>query len=246
MRAVIVTHLYGRLADIEQIAALARKAGQKVIEDCAQAHGARRHGRKAGSFGDIAAFSFYPTKNLGALGDGGAVLTSDDGLAARVRQLRQYGWTSKYVAGVSGGRNSRLDEMQAAILRDRLPMLDSDNARRRAIAATYCAAAAGSPGLPPDVEGEDYVGHLFVVRSKARSVLAKALEINGIETAVHYPVPDYRQDAMSAILGAVPALVETDRACADVLSIPCFPELTEREVALAAKALSLGLAGGPP
>ena len=167
--AVIVTHLYGQMAEIEELLAIAGRKNIPVIEDCAQAHGAERAGRKAGSRGKLGCFSFYPTKNLGAAGDGGAVVTADAALAAKVRALRQYGWTAKYRSTVAGAQNSRLDEMQAAVLRTKLPHLDGWNARRREIARLYHRALAGSgvslPGIDSETCSTDYVAHLYVIRS---------------------------------------------------------------------------------
>src|SRR3989338_4412087 len=161
--AVIVTHLYGLLADATEIVRLAHARKIPVIEDCAQAHGAMLRGQKAGSFGDIGCFSFYPTKNLGALGDGGAIVTGRADLAERVRQLRQYGWSSKYHADLVGGRNSRLDEMQAAVLRVMLPMLDRWNGRRREIAARYTKKIAHPAIVAPPIYAEEYVSHLYLI-----------------------------------------------------------------------------------
>jgi len=169
-RAIIVTHLYGRMANMQPLRALADRAGIPLVEDCAQAHGARQQGRRAGAWGDAATFSFYPTKNLGALGDAGMVICADAGLAQRVRRLRQYGWERKYVAVEGPARNSRLDEMQAAVLRNKLPLLDGWNSQRCRIASRY--AAVVHPALRhPDVEGDDYVAHLYVVRTQARDSL---------------------------------------------------------------------------
>lgn len=226
--AIIVTHLYGQLADIEEIVRVASAAGIPVLEDCAQSHGARRNGKQAGSFGSIACFSFYPTKNLGALGDGGAVVTNDSELAAKIKQLRQYGWSQKYQVAIPGGRNSRLDEMQAAILRMKLPHLDSWNAQRRSIAKRYNDAFSGLDMQLPSSVGEDYVGHLYVVRVENRSAFAAALKEQLISTDIHYPIADHNQPAY-----AVPqttSLVETERACETVISLPCFPGLTDEEV----------------
>jgi dTDP-4-amino-4,6-dideoxygalactose transaminase len=191
--------------------------GVPVIEDCAQAHGAILEGRKAGAWGTAGCFSFYPTKNLGALGDGGAVVSNDADFDKRLRALRQYGWTSKYTATLRGGRNSRLDEMQAAILRAKLPLLDDWNARRREIATLYGLADRG--GL------EDVI-HLYVIRSTDRDRVRKALRDCGVGAEVHYPIPDYMQEAV----GIAAALPETERACAEVLTLPCFPEMTNSEV----------------
>ncbi|WP_354444579.1 DegT/DnrJ/EryC1/StrS family aminotransferase [Ottowia thiooxydans] len=227
--AVVVTHLYGRLADMTLIAPMCREAGVALIEDCAQAHGARHAGRLAGAWGDVSCFSFYPTKNLGALGDGGALATRDAALAERLRALRQYGWGAKYEVAHEGGRNSRLDELQAAVLAAKLPLLDASNARRRAIAARYGAAFAHLPLQAPLADGEDYVAHLYVVRSARRDALRAHLASRGIASDVHYPVPDHRQP----VLGSTQADVQlplTELACAQVLTLPCFLGMTDEQV----------------
>lgn len=224
--AVIVTHLYGQLADIIEIVRIANEAGIPVLEDCAQSHGARRLGQQAGSFGNIACFSFYPTKNLGALGDGGAVVTNNSVLAANVRQLRQYGWSTKYTVAVPGGRNSRLDEIQAAILRVKLPHLDSWNSQRRSIAARYNAAFSNFPMQTPHSTGEDYVGHLYVVRVDERQKFATFLKEHEITTDIHYPISDHQQPAYRAAA----SLPITEKACDQVISLPCFPGLSDEEV----------------
>jgi dTDP-4-amino-4,6-dideoxygalactose transaminase len=199
-----------------------------LLEDCAQAHGASLGGRKAGSWGALACFSFYPTKNLGALGDGGAITTADAALAGRVRSLRQYGWSGKY-RSAEYGRNSRLDEMQAAILRVKLPHLDGWNARRREIAAAYDAALG-----VPSAAGEDYVAHLYVMRSAARDEVREALKNRGIGTDIHYPVPDHLQEAAPRSGIQLPA---TEQAAREVLTLPCYPELNAGEIAAVAAAL---------
>jgi dTDP-4-amino-4,6-dideoxygalactose transaminase len=227
-RAVVVTHLYGRLAAMDGIRRLTRKQDVALIEDCAQAHGARRDGACAGSLGDIGCFSFYPTKNLGALGDAGAVTTSDAGLAQRMRSLRQYGWERKYRVELDGGRNSRLDELQAAMLRVRLSQLDGENAARRKIVKTYAERIAHPSIRGPSPPGDDCVAHLAVVRTARRDSLCRHLKSAGVGTDVHYPIPDYRQPVMrdpSAVL-----LPVTERACAEVLSLPCFAAMTTDEV----------------
>jgi dTDP-3-amino-2,3,6-trideoxy-4-keto-D-glucose/dTDP-3-amino-3,4,6-trideoxy-alpha-D-glucose/dTDP-2,6-dideoxy-D-kanosamine transaminase len=225
----VVTHLYGRLAPIEEIVQLCHDRGVAVIEDCAQAVGAERGGRRAGSFADAAAFSFYPTKNLGALGDGGAVVTSDDELAASLLRLRQYGWTSKYDIGVDGGRNSRLDEMQAAVLRSRLPHVQEGNERRRHIIRQYADAASGTCLAILPVAGEDHVGHLAVGLTSRRDHVVEALGAAGVRTDVHYPIPDHRQQAFALELSHV-SLPVTEATARRLVSLPCFPELTDTEV----------------
>jgi dTDP-3-amino-2,3,6-trideoxy-4-keto-D-glucose/dTDP-3-amino-3,4,6-trideoxy-alpha-D-glucose/dTDP-2,6-dideoxy-D-kanosamine transaminase len=227
-RAVILTHLYGRIADVEAVARWCKEVGIPLIEDCAQAHGARLGDRRAGSFGAMACFSFYPTKNLGALGDGGAVVTSDASVAARLRALRQYGWQGKYDVRVVGGSNSRLDEIQAAVLRVRLRTLDERNARRVQIARRYTAGVTHSLISVPPVEDGAYVAHLYVIRTRARESLRQHLADRGIATDVHYPIPDHRQAAYAAAVAS--RLPLTERLAGEVLTLPCFPELTDEEV----------------
>jgi dTDP-4-amino-4,6-dideoxygalactose transaminase len=234
--AVVVTHLYGQLADTAGLLAVTRACGVPLIEDCAQAHGAERDGRKAAAAGTIGCFSFYPTKNLGALGDGGALVTHDGDLAERLRLLRQYGWRSRYVSE-DHGRNSRLDEIQAAVLRAKLPRLDGWNARRREIVAAYRDAAHGSV-VVPDPSGLDYVAHLCVVRTTRRDELRAHMEARGIRTDIHYPVPDHRQRAMQDHVAGQIALPQTEAASLEVLTLPCFPELTGGEIARVCDALA--------
>jgi dTDP-4-amino-4,6-dideoxygalactose transaminase len=226
---VIVTHLYGRFADLVRLSQIARERGVALIEDCAQAHGARIGGRGAGTHGALGCFSFYPTKNLGALGDAGAVVTGDRNLATKLRALRTYGWGTKYHCTMEGGINSRMDELQAAVLRAKLPHLDGWNRRRREIAARY-AATIRHPAitLPPPAADESDVVHLYVVRAKKRELLRAHLAGAGVASDVHYPVPDHRQPGA----GEAPpqGLVHTERACAEVLSLPCYPELNAREI----------------
>lgn len=229
-RAIVVTHLFGRLADVDSLRALADRHGLAMIEDCAQAHGAERGGKRAGFWGDAAAFSFYPTKNLGALGDGGAVLTRDPAIAAKVRQLRQYGWESKYVSSVAGGRNSRLDELQAALLRAKLPNLDALNEERRTTAAAL-ASAVSHPGITkPDVTGEDFVAHLFVVQTERRASLQEHLRAQDIASDIHYPVLDYQQVSVAQSLEA-PHLEVSERLLSRILTLPCYPELSAQDIA---------------
>lgn len=228
--AVIVTHLYGRLADIEAIQALCRPRGIRVVEDCAQAHGARApDGRRAGAIGDIGCFSFYPTKNLGALGDGGALLMSDPALAERARALRQYGWHGKYLNAEAGGRNSRLDELQARFLLAMLPHLEAWNARRREIANAYAHGIRNQAIEVGAAVGEEHVAHLYVVRCARRDALRAHLEAHGIQSEVHYPRPDHRQPCHGSRFDNV-SLPVTEAEAERVLSLPCFPELTDAEV----------------
>ncbi len=234
-KAIIVTHLYGQLADMAAVMSWAKEHGVPVIEDCAQAHGASRAGRRAGSWGDISCFSFYPTKNLGALGDGGAICTSDAALAERVRQLRTYGWSTKYHNDLSGGRNSRLDEMQAALLRVKLPALDGWNNARRAIAKQYCEALKGVQ-LPAST-GDDHVAHLFVIRTERRDSLKEFLTARKIQSDVHYPVADHKQK-VSRAAKEPEHLSTTETACSKVLTLPCYPGLDTASVSRVIEAVN--------
>ena len=237
-RAVIVTHLYGRLANIDAIAEIAAGRGMVLIEDCAQAHGAQRGGKKAGTFGAIGCFSFYPTKNLGALGDAGALTTNDSTLATKLAELRTYGWRGKYRIIIEGGMNSRMDELQAAVLRVKLAHVDGWNRLRRKIADRYLDAIANRQIALPQVSGDEPgadVAHLFVIRAKARDELRAHLTAAGVATDVHYPVPDYSQAAWTRGR-STPVLERTERACAEVLTLPCYPELTNEEIAAVAAA----------
>jgi dTDP-4-amino-4,6-dideoxygalactose transaminase len=208
-----------------------------LVEDCAQAHGAAIGGRKAGSWGALACFSFYPTKNLGALGDGGAITTNDEGLAQRAKSLRQYGWSARYECS-EYGRNSRMDEMQAAILRAKLPHLDGWNARRREIASIYSAALAGQATEYPLDFGEAYVAHLYVIRTQARDQVRDALGKCGIATDIHYPVPDHLQAAARGTRAAATAqLPVTEQVAREILTLPCYAELEHDEISAVADAL---------
>lgn len=244
VRAVIPVHLYGQACDMPRIMELARRHGLRVVEDCAQAHGATVGGRRAGTFGDLAAFSFYPTKNLGALGDGGAVVGNDDASLARVRRLRQYGWQTRYVSE-EHGRNSRLDELQAAILRVQLQHLDTSNRRRDELAALYLAGLSGAPlRLPVVAEGRNAVWHQFVIRTPQRDALRARLESEAIFCGVLYPVPVHRQPAYRQDV----TLPQTEEACAGVLSLPLHPGLTDDDIrrvseAVRSAGVDLGLRG---
>ena len=225
-RAIIVVHLYGQPAAMDEITAVAARHGLSVIEDAAQAHGAEYLGRRAGSLGDAAAFSFYPTKNLGALGDGGAITTDDGALAERVRLLRNYGSRVKYIHEVRG-LNSRLDELQAALLRVKLRRLGETNQRRREVAARYSEGLQGNRIIVPAVaQGALPVWHLYVVRTAARSQLMQFLLDRGIQTQIHYPVPPHRQAAYDDQAFDGSRLGVTDQVAGEVLSLPLWPEMT--------------------
>ena len=236
-RAVVPVHLYGVPTDMDAVLAVAHAQGLLVVEDCAQAHGARYRDRIVGTLGDAAAFSFYPTKNLGALGDGGAVATNRPEVAERLRLLRQYGWRERYVSDVAG-TNSRLDELQAAILRVRLRHLDAENAARRRLAARYDAALAGLPVTLPTERADDRaVYHLYVIRTATRDALAEHLRARGIGTGVHYPVPVHRQPAYAHLGYGPGSLPATEAAAAEVLSLPMDPDLPEAAVDTVAAAI---------
>jgi len=231
IRAVIPVHLYGGMAEIEPIITAAHRHGVAVVEDCSQSHGAVWAGRKCGSFGVAAAFSLYPTKNLGALGDGGVVTTDDEALAERIAALRQYGWRERYVSDLPGV-NSRLDELQAAILRVKLSRLDAANARRVAIASAYDEALADTPFAPPPRRpNTTHVFHQYVIRCPDRASVQARLRAAGIGTGVHYPVPIHLQPAYRGRIPLGPsACRETERAAGEVLSLPMFPELDDAQV----------------
>ncbi len=238
VKAIVVTHLYGRAApDIKAIAARCAHHKIPLIEDCAQAHGAKVDGKTVGSFGDIACFSFYPTKNLGALGDGGAIATNNLQLAETVARLRQYGWSSKYQVTLGNSRNSRLDEMQAAILGEFLPLLDGWNERRRAIALRYAAVIKNPAVQLPAFSGEDYVAHLYVIETSKPESLRAHLKANQIASEVHYPIPDYKQPVFGDQFSHV-KLPTTEKLAATILTLPCYPELTDAQVSEVAEAVN--------
>jgi dTDP-4-amino-4,6-dideoxygalactose transaminase len=241
-RAIVPVHLYGAMADMPAILDIARRHGLLVVEDCAQAHGATLGGRPAGTFGDAAAFSFYPTKNLAAIGDGGAVVTDRPEVAAAVRETRQYGWRTRYVSERLGV-NSRLDEIQAGILSVGLTHLDADNARRRRIAATYAAGLAGTGlVLPWHDDGQQPVFHQYVVRTPSRDAFQEWCSSRDIGTAIHYPVPVHLQPAYRDHVVATD-LPATERLAATILSLPMFPQLTDDEIGRVVEAASAWAAG---
>jgi dTDP-4-amino-4,6-dideoxygalactose transaminase len=241
-RAVVAVHLYGRCAEMEPLLALARRHGLFLVEDAAQAHGAEYNGVRVGALADAAAFSFYPTKNLGALGDAGAVVTNDQKVADRARALRNYGEDDDRVSH-ERGLNSRLDSLQAAVLRAKLPFLDAWNERRRALAASYAWLLADAEVELPQAEPrEQHVFHLFPVRVHRRDEIRDALAARGIETAVHYPRPVHRHPAYSR-LGAGRSFPVSERLCEQVLSLPLYPQLTDAEAEKVAGSLRDAIAG---
>ena len=237
---VVATHLYGGVVDVEALRAAMDAAGYAkvpILEDCAQAHGAKLRGKTVGSLGDVATFSFYPTKNLGAFGDGGAITTRDAGLFDLCKRLHQYGWSSKYCVDTPMGRNSRMDEVQAAILRAKLKSLDVETARRVDILDRYQAALGGNITLVRSAEGT--VGHLAILLCDDRDSLAKHLEAQGIKTDIHYPVLDFHQKAWRDL----PHRKAQDLSVSDlskdrILTVPLFPMLTDVEVDRICDALS--------
>jgi dTDP-4-amino-4,6-dideoxygalactose transaminase len=224
--AIVVVHLYGQMADMPAILAVSRAAGLKVVEDCAQAHGARLAGRIAGTWADAAAFSFYPTKNLGAFGDAGLVATNDERTASVVRQLRQYGWSENRVS-LLAGLNSRLDELQAAILRVGLRHLDADNLRRGAIARIYDGLQTHGPITPKLLDGAHHVYHQYVIRISERDRLRSELAAQNIGTAIHYPRAVHQQPAYRRLADATTDLKGTENVVSQIVSLPMFPALSD-------------------
>ncbi|HJZ72752.1 MAG TPA: DegT/DnrJ/EryC1/StrS family aminotransferase [Vicinamibacterales bacterium] len=235
-RAIVPVHLYGQPVEMDAVSAVARRHNLLVIEDAAQAHGARYKGARAGSLGAAAAFSFYPSKNLGAFGDGGIVTTSDDRAAEKIRLLRNYGQRVKYHHAVAG-TNSRLDTLQAAVLRVKLPHLDRWNALRRRHAAAYGVRLRGRVATPSVSANAEHVFHLYVVESDDRDRLQARLRAQGVETGIHYPVAAHLQEACAS-LGYTPGdFPATERAAARILSLPMYAELTDAQIDYVAEAI---------
>ena len=229
LKAVVPVHLYGHPAEMGAILEVAERHSLRVVEDCAQSHGAMFRGVRTGTLGHVAAFSFYPTKNLGALGDGGMVVTDDPELSEKIRLLREYGWKERYISAVQG-MNSRLDELQAAILRVKLPHLDAENETRRRLAAIYHSLLSETelilPKTNPDVT---HVYHQYVVRTPRREALKTHLREKGIGTLIHYPVPVHRQPAYMSRPPGAKQLENTENIAGQILSLPMFPELREEQ-----------------
>jgi len=235
-KAIVPVHLYGQPADMERITHIANDRQLHVVEDCAQSHGASYKGRKTGAWGDLAAFSFYPTKNLGALGDGGIVVTDDSGIAERVRLLREYGWRNRYVSEIPGV-NSRLDEVQAAILRVKLRYLDKENRKRQSLARTYDSRLKStSLVLPTCASDSTHVYHQYAVRHRNRDSLREFLTGKGINTLIHYPVPVHQQPAYRGRLRVVGSMTNTEKVANEILSLPMYPELNQTDARRVAEA----------
>ncbi len=228
-RALLPVHLYGYIADMEGLMALARRYNLRVVEDACQAHGARRNGRAAGTFGDAGCFSFYYSKNLGAYGEAGGVVTNDPALAARIRLLRDHGSAVRYHHDELGV-NGRLDEMQAAVLRLKLPSLDAGNQARRDHASRYNAGLRDVDVAVPALTGEDHVFHLYVIRTSARDEMRSYLNQRGIGTGIHYPVPCHLQPACTRFGTKLGGLPVTEQLVGEILSLPMFPELRDEEI----------------
>ncbi|MCG3772051.1 MAG: dTDP-3-amino-3,4,6-trideoxy-alpha-D-glucose transaminase [Nitrosomonadaceae bacterium] len=228
-KAILPVHLYGQPVDLDPILSIARKHSLRVIEDCAQAHGALYAGRRVGTLGDLGCFSFYPTKNLGGFGDGGMVVTDDPELARRMALIREYGWAERYISSIQGG-NSRLDELQAAVLRVKLRRLEATNTARMELAGQYQAQLKSSSlVLPTCRSGSTHVYHLYVVRARRRDAMQACLKTHGIGALIHYPVPVHLQPAYLGRLQGCESLQETERASKEILSLPMYPELSRQE-----------------
>lgn len=237
-RVLLPVHLYGHPADMASILDIARRHALRVVEDCAQAHGASYRDKQVGGIGDISAFSFYPTKNLGAIGDGGLVATNDPGLAEKVKLLRQYGWHERYVSQVTGW-NSRLDELQAAVLRVKLRHLAEGNRRRRALAELYNEGLRNLPViLPTHNSGNEHVYHQYVIRHSQRDEMQAFLSARNIVTLIHYPMPIHLQPAYKGRLGDSGSFPVSEQAAREILSLPIYPELTDAQVQTVVQAIA--------
>lgn len=230
-KAILPVHLYGQCADMTQIIKIAKKYKLKIIEDCAQAHGAMHKNKKAGSFGDVACFSFYPTKNLGAYGDAGMIVANNKKIADRVRLLRNYGEKKRYHHHIKGF-NNRFDELQAAILLVKLKYLNKNNQKRRQIAQKYIRELSQIKDLilPQEAKNRKHVYHLFVIRIKQRKKLQEFLKQRGIDTLIHYPIPVHLQKSFSEYKYCQGKLKNTEKIAQEILSLPIYPELTEEKV----------------
>ena len=228
-KAIIPVHIYGHPCNMDLIMDIANKNNLMVIEDCAQAHGAKYKTNRVGSIGHIGCFSFYPTKNLGAIGDGGAIITNDKSLANKIKLLREYGWEERYISSYEGW-NSRLDEIQAAILRVKLKYLDKDNSKRKAHAKKYKDVLNDLPiELPKERKDSNHVFHLYVIKTANRDKLKKILESKGIGTTIQYPLPIHKQQYFRKIVGNI-ELPRTEGIAKNILSLPMYPEMNDDHV----------------
>ena len=230
-KAVIPVHIYGQPAKLDSILKIAKKHSLKVIEDCCQAHGAQFQGKSVGSYGDLGCFSFYPTKNLGGVGDGGMVVTSDEVLNEKLKLLRLYGWKERY-SSETFGYNSRLDEIQAAVLRVKLKTLNNDNDTRRYLAGLYSTGLKniGDLIVPIEADYARHVYHLYVIQTNKRDSLMAYLKRNGVSCGIHYPVPVHLQKAFTGISRAEGGLENTERLKNRILSLPLYPELSGEKI----------------
>ena len=228
-RAIVPVHLFGQPVDVNAVLAVAHRHNLVVVEDAAQAHGARCNGQRAGAFGHAAAFSFYPSKNLGAYGDGGMIVTSDDRTAGALRLLRNYGQRAKYDHAIAG-TSSRLDTVQAAILRVKLPHLDGWNAARRRHAAAYTELLSALVRTPVEASGVEHIYHLYVIETERRDALQQQLRAREISTGIHYPIPVHLQEACASLGYRAGDFPVTERAAARMLSLPMYPELTAMQI----------------
>jgi dTDP-4-amino-4,6-dideoxygalactose transaminase len=229
LKAIIPVHLYGRPADMQQIIAIAQKYNLFVIEDCAQAHGASIEGKSVGTWGEMGAFSFYPTKNLGAIGDGGAISSNNSELIAKLRLLSEYGWKERYISEFAG-TNSRLDEIQAAILRVKLQWLEKENKRRREIACLYQDGLSDLPISLPEADIPGHVFHQYVIKFRERDKLRLWMQNKGIGTLIHYPVPVHLQPAYRGRLLCDPeGLPVTECICDEIVSLPMYPQMSNQQ-----------------
>jgi len=228
-KALIMTHLYGQMGNMEVVMSWAKKRNISVIEDCAQSFGATQFDKKSGTFGDIGAFSFYPTKNLGGIGDGGAICTSNQNYADRIKSLRQYGWSDRYNIVHANARNSRLDSINAAVLRAKLSSIDTDNQTRREILQKYVDAFGEIPFFSYNGVAADNVAHLAVGRTPNTKKMIKFFQENGVELSRHYPIPDSKQNGLN-YLGVEFGTPVSQEVCEQVVSIPIYPWLTEEQI----------------
>jgi dTDP-4-amino-4,6-dideoxygalactose transaminase len=236
-KAVIAVHLYGQAADLDAIGQFCSENKLFLVEDVSQAHGARWKGKRLGSVGDIACFSCYPTKNLGAIGDAGLITTNDAKLGNKVRMLREYGWQHRYISDLVG-RNSRLDELQAAILRIKMRHLDTDNGKRQQLAAQYSKLLAGQAlQLPATRENTEQVFHLYVIRTSNRHELIASLKARDIQAGIHYPMPVHLQPAYKTRIRTAANMSVTERLSEEVLSLPMYPELANQQISEVVQAL---------